>query len=118
MNDYDHARQLAAIAAWENAFEKYGQFQIVYESESLENVDPKLIWTESNPGADDIYIINEFLDIEDRNYYIFERPYLESDGEILLFIAISNTCDCEGEDEDCEVCEGQGFYLSQVLSSS
>ncbi len=106
-----------AVNDWKFAKDKFGSFRVVFGADSLASVDPSLIWTEGNPGADDQYITNEFLEIDDRHFYVFEKPYTESDGEMILYLTLLLDCECEGEDSDCEVCSGDGVFELQVSTN-
>lgn len=103
-----------AVSDWKFARDKFGSFRVVFGADSLTSVNPRLIWTAGNPGADDQYITNEFLEIDDRHFYVFEKPYTESDGEMTLYLTLLLDCECDGEDSDCEACLGEGVYEVQI----
>ena len=110
MNPDDHNRFLAAVDDWEQATQRFGTYRVVSDSMELESLDPNRIWTEGNPGADDEYITNEYLQIEERKFYVFERPYDKSDGELTLFLSLLVDCECQGGDSECESCFGDGTF--------
>ena len=110
MNSADLVRIKEAKEAWVTALQNYGNFRIVYGYETLEGLNKRLIWTEG-PYADDEYITNEFLEIDDRCFYVFEKPYTENEGDLVLYTTLNIDCDCLGNSSDCNICEGDGVTI-------
>lgn len=114
MKKADRRRFSSAVVDWRIAKEKFGTHRVVFGLDSLASVDPKLIWTAGNRGADDQYITNEFLEIDNRSFYIIEKPYTEPEGEIVLHLTLLLECECEAENPDCKVCNGHGTFEMEV----
>lgn len=114
MLDEDKQKVSKAISDWKSARLKFGNFNIVYGYENLLNIDEARIWTQSNPGADDEYITNEFIPIEDLSFYVFERPYEDAVGDLVLYLSMLIKCEY-GESEECENCNGEGVYSLSIL---
>ena len=109
----------SAQADWEEVQEKYGTFLVVDNPSDLPEVDQRRIWTEL--WTKDQFITNIYLEVEDfdgeiTSYYVFERPYNESEESIRLTTTIWDDCEsCDGAGNDCAECEGRGSIPVDVL---
>ena len=105
---------------WKEHIKEFGNYQIIEEASQLIGIDSNRIWTQYSAGATE-YILNEFseLEIGDSdviNYFVFERPYSEKNqGEEQLTTTIWEDCECEGEEDECEQCEGNGVMPFDVI---
>jgi hypothetical protein len=116
-SDPKSPRELEEIAKWAQITKKYGDFLILEDPADIKGIDPKRVWTESWSG--DQVISNQIIEVEEfdtdiTSYYLFEKPYTEPEGSILLVTTIWEDCDCEG-DEDCPECEGEGSLAIDIV---
>ena len=104
-------------AQWDEIKTKYGDFEYIDDPAGVEGIDEKRIWTEF--WRSDQFIVNTYkkvdeFDSEVTAYYIFDKPYVEEDSTITLITTAWEDCECEGEDEECEECEGSGTIAIEI----
>jgi hypothetical protein len=109
--------QREEISKWTLITKKYGTFVIVDNPADIKGIDPKRVWTEI--WLVHQVIVNRIIEVEEFNseissYYVFEKPYSEAEGSLLLVTTIWEHCDCGG-DEDCPDCEGQGSVATDLV---
>jgi hypothetical protein len=110
-------REREEISKWTQITKKYGDFVIVDNPADIKGIDPKRVWTEI--WLVHQVIVNRIIEVEEFNteissYYVFEKPYIELEGSLLLVTTIWEACDCGG-DEDCSECEGQGSVATDLV---
>lgn len=108
-----------ARAQWREIQEKYGNFVVVDDPADLPAVEKNRIWTEF--WRQDQYITNLFFEVDDfdgdvTSYFVFDRCYSEPENSIFLTTVFWDDCeDCDGDDEECATCEGNGSIAVDVL---
>lgn len=108
-----------ARAQWREIEEKYGKFEVCDDPADLPDVDRNRIWTEF--WRQDQYITNMFFEVDDfdgdvTSYFVFERGYTEPENSIFLTTIFWDDCEkCDGEDDDCKLCEGNGSIATDVI---
>jgi len=105
-------------AQWDQIKAKYGEFEYLDDPAGVTGIDEKRIWTEF--WRSDQFIVNTYkkvdeFDSEVTAYYIFEKPYEEEESTITLITTVWEDCECEGEDEECEECEGSGTISTDLI---
>ncbi len=112
-------RVVTARSQWEEIRDKFGSFEVIDDPAELPEVDKRRIWTEF--WRQDQYITNMFLPVDDfdgevTSYFVFERPCMDPENTIFLTTVFWDDCsECDGEDEDCVACEGNGSIAVDVL---
>jgi hypothetical protein len=103
---------------WHETIKEFGNYQIIEDVTLLRGIDSDRIWT--HYSRTDQFICNTFSqseigDAEVINYFVFERPYNNEKEPIYLVTTFWEDCECEGEEEDCEKCEGAGTIATDVI---
>ncbi len=97
---------------------KYGDFKYIDNPLEVVGIDRKRIWTEF--WVKDQFIENTFTEVDEFDgtvsaYIIFEKPYEEPESTLRLLTTIWEPCDCSGEDDDCNECEGAGTIATDLI---
>ena len=106
------------IAKWEAAKAQYGDFEYIDDPSEVLGIDKKRIWTEfwvKNQVIENVYTEVKEFDGTIPAYYVFERPYEESESTITLITTIWNDCECSGQDDECSQCEGSGTIATDLI---
>jgi hypothetical protein len=95
---------------------KYGIGEFVgsgYEVQ-LKGIAENLIWTESMSGVEGDFVFNGYEptnaeeDWVPQGYYVGSTPWTGETKSLFITTFAYESCECEGEDEDCEDCDGDG----------
>jgi hypothetical protein len=106
------------LAAWAKVKSIYGDFEYVDDPAAVAGIDPNRIWTEfwrTDQFIENVFVEVEEFDSEITAYYVFEKPYESPDSSITLITTVWEDCECEGEDEECEECEGTGNISTDLV---
>jgi hypothetical protein len=116
-SEIKNSRVREEISRWTQITKKYGDFLVIENPTDIVGIDPKRVWTEI--WLVHQVIINRIVEVEEFNseitrYFVFEKPYSEPEGSLLLVTTIWEDCDCEGDD-DCPECEGMGTLAIDIV---
>ena len=105
---------------WKEIIKEFGNYQIIEEESQLVEIDANRIWTHYSGSGSNDFILNKFSELEIGdgeviNYFIFERPYSKRNEPIYLTTTFWEDCECEGEEDECEQCEGKGTIPFDVI---
>ena len=103
---------------WQETIKQFGNYQIIEDATQLIGLDSNRIWT--HYSRTEQFICNRFSeseigDEEVINYFVFDHPYSNEEKPINLVTTFWEDCDCEGEEEECEKCEGRGAIYIDVI---
>ena len=121
MDDLGPASQsdLLAVTQWIENYKIHRYIDSGYESE-LAGTDETLIWTEYQSGLEGDYAGNGFRppagDWVPQGYFIAKKAWTGPEQEIFIWTFASAPCGCDGEDEDCDDCEGEGSIDADLVS--
>jgi hypothetical protein len=110
---------LHAVTQWIEKYKIYKYIGSGYESE-LAGIDDNLIWTEYMSGLEGDYTCNGYRppagDWVPQGYFIAKKARTGPEQDIFIWTFASEPCGCDGEDEDCEECEGEGSIDADLVS--
>jgi hypothetical protein len=94
-----------------------------YEDQ-LKGIAENLIWTEYMSGVEGDFVFNGYepANTEEgwvpQGYYVGSTPWTGEAKSLFITTFIYESCECDGEDEDCDECDGEGSQEHDLVESA